>query len=137
MVAYNCATDGAFLEADPVGVQVCPTCGLRTDAPGTTRLADGFDIVHRQWGLRGDPHVWRALRDRLSEHPTPAGADAVRAAYVAAFDDVVGVDLDTEPEPRVYREELDHGGMSGGHVDLEWWRTKGIPLLVERAVRQG
>jgi hypothetical protein len=137
MVAYSCAADGACLEVDPTGVQLCPTCGLRTDAPGTARLADGFDIVHRQWGLRGDPHVWRALRDRLSDRPTPDGGDAIRAAYVAAFDDIVGVDLDAEPEPRVYREELDHGGMSGGHVDLEWWRTKGLPLLVERAARQG
>ena len=137
MAAYCCAADGAFLEPDPAarGVQVCPTCGLRTDAPGTGLLADGFDVVNRQWGLRGDPHVWRALRDRLTDTPTPEGADVVRAAYVAAFDDIVAVDLDGEPEPRVYREDLDHGGMSGGSVDLEWWRTKGLPLLVERARR--
>jgi hypothetical protein len=133
--AYCCGTDGAFLVVERPGVQVCPTCGLRTDAPGAGLLADGFDVVHRQWGLRGDPHVWRAMRDRLADHPTPEGADAVRAAYVAAFDAIVGVDLDAEPEPRVYREELDHGGMSGGHVDLEWWRSKGVPLLVERACR--
>ena len=133
--AYCCGTDGTFLQADASGVDVCPTCGVRTDAPRTGLLADGFDVVHRQWGLRGDPHVWRALRERLADTPTPDGAGPVRAAYVAAFNDIVGVDLDGEPEPRVYRAELDHGGMSGGHVDLEWWRTKGLPLLVERAGR--
>lgn len=135
--AYCCGTDGAFLElvAEDPRVHACPTCGRRTDTPGSGTLADGFDVVHRQWGLRGDPHVWRAMRDRLADVPTPGGADAVRAAYVGTFDQIVGVDLDREPEPRVFRKELDHGGMSGGHVDLEWWRTKGLPLLVERATR--
>ena len=58
--AYCCGTNGAFLQAEVTGVQVCGACGLRTDAPGTGLLGDGFDVVHRQWGLRGDPHVWRA-----------------------------------------------------------------------------
>jgi hypothetical protein len=133
--AYCCGIDGAFLQVEAPGVHVCPTCGLRTDAPGTGLLGDGFDVVHRQWGLRGDPHVWRALRDRLATTPTPEGADAVRAAYAGAFNDIVGVDLDGEPEPHIYRKDLDHGGMSGGSVDMQWWRTKGLPLLVERACR--
>jgi hypothetical protein len=137
MAAYTCATDRVFLEPVPEssGVLVCPSCGWRSDLPTTGTLADGFDVNHRQWGLRGDPHVWRLMRDRLAETPTPAGAAATRAAYVEAFNAVTGLDLDSEPERRVYNEELDHGGMSGGVVDLEWWRTKGIPLLVERACR--
>jgi len=135
--AYHCAADGGVMQPIPgsPGAFACLTCGLRTDAPGTGMLVDGFDVVHHQWGLRGDPHVWRTLRDRLAETPTPHGHDAVRAAFVEAFNDVAGVDVDAEPEQRVYRKELDHGGMSGGTVDLAWWRTKGLPLLVERACR--
>jgi hypothetical protein len=96
-------------------------------------ISDYRCAADRQWRLRGDPHVWNALRDRLAGTPTPDGADAVRAAYVAAFNELVGIDLDTEPEKQVFRKELDHGGMSGGSVDLGWWRAKGMPLLVERA----
>jgi len=97
-------------------------------------LADAFEPHPYQWGLRADPHVWAAMRERLEGVPVPDGGEvAVRAAYVEAFREASGIDLDTETEERVYRRELDHGGMSGGTVDLIWWRTVGIPLLVERA----
>jgi hypothetical protein len=133
--AYTCSADRGVMQPIPEapGAFACGTCGHRTDQPGTGRLGDGFDVIHRRWGLRGDPHVWQILRDRLAETPTPEGHDAVRAAYVAAFNEVAGVDVDAEPEMHVFRKELDHGGMSGGVIDLEWWRTKGLPLLVERA----
>lgn len=111
----------------------CPSCGHRTDEPGRGVLGDGFDILHRQWGLRGDPHVWGAIRDLVGSTPTPPTREAVRAAFVDAVRQVVEVDLDRTDESRVHRQRLDHGGMSGGMVDLDWWRTKGLPLLVERA----
>lgn len=135
-VPYACGSDQAWLEpvdGDP-GVFRCPTCAHRTDEPGDGVLGDGFDIVHRQWGLRGDPHAWWAMRDAIGATPTPPSADAVRTAYVAAFQAASLVDLEHEQEQKAYRKHLDHGGMSGGWVDVGWWRTKGIPLLVERAL---
>jgi len=77
---YSCGTDGAFLVVEGPGVQGCLTCGLRTGAPATGLLADRFDVVHRQWGLRGDPHVWRALRERLTTVTsccTPCGGNSL------------------------------------------------------------
>ena len=134
--ALCCAADGSGLE--PVtgesSVLACPRCGHRTDRPGDGVLGDGFDVVHRQWGLRGDPHAWSALRDLVGSTPTPATVEAVRAAFVDGLARVVGVDIDASDAPRVRREELDHGGMSGGQVDLDFWRVKGVPLLVDRAV---
>ena len=99
-------------------------------------LDESFLPLPQQWGLRADPHVWGAMRESLTGAPVPEGEDAVRAAYVAAFAEASGLDLDTETEDMVFREELDHGGMYGGVVDLRWWRATGIPLLVERACRQ-
>jgi hypothetical protein len=136
--AFCCATDHAELRPvdpnDDAGtVLECPTCGYRTDTPGRGTLGDAFDVIHRQWGLRADPHVWAAVRDRLADTPTPVGEAAIRAAFVAAIDEVADVDIDTVDEPSVYRPHLNHGGMSGGHVDVGWWRTKGLPLLVARA----
>jgi hypothetical protein len=133
--AYLCARDRTPLEplADAPGVLRCPTCGHRTDASGEGVLGDGFDILHRQWGLRGDPHAWSAMRELVAATPTPAEHDAIRAAYLDALRQVTEIDLDGTAEAVVYREHLDHGGMSGGGLDLAWWRTKGIPLLVDRA----
>jgi hypothetical protein len=119
-------------EGEP-GVLRCPSCGHRSDEPGGGVLADGFDLLPWQWGLRGDPYTWDAVRARVAATPTPPDREGIRAAYVQAFDEVVGVDLDGTSEPTVYRPELDHGGMSAGTVSLEWWRQTGIPLLVERA----
>lgn len=113
---------------------MCPRCGHRTDALGTGVLDDGFDVIHRQWGLRGDPHAWRALRDLLGAVPTPAAPETVRAAYVEGLAQVVGVNIDSSADHQVVRRDLDHGGMSGGVVDLDWWRVKGVPLLVDRAI---
>lgn len=135
MAAFCCGDDGGTMAPAPdaPAVLVCPTCGHRTDTPGTGVLADGFDVVHRQWGARGDVHAWRTMRARLADQPTPADADALRAVFVAALGEVA--DLDPESvEGRVHRSHLDHGGMGGGFVDLDWWRAKGLPLLVDRAI---
>jgi hypothetical protein len=134
--AYCCARDGGQLApiSDGSSVQQCPVCGHRTDEPGEGVLGDGFDIVHRQWGLRGDPHAWNALRDLVATTPTPATAEGVRKVFVDGLRQVADVDIDETAESQVYRQQLDHGGMSGGSVNVDWWRAKGIPLLVDRAV---
>gem|GEM_PF-1666978 len=137
MPAFVCAADGRALESVPDSPDVvrCPACGHRTDTPGDGTLADGFDVVHRQWGLRGDPHAWRAMRDAVAGTPTPSAPADVRAAYAGALRRVADVDVDGIGDERTaYRADLDHGGMSGGVVDVDWWRTKGIPLLVDRAI---
>lgn len=138
MVGYVCAADGAPLEPVGGGADVlrCPNCGHRTDRPGEGRLGDGFDVNHRQWGLRGDLQAWQAMRDLVGATPTPNDREAVRAAYVDALRRVADVDIDQTNERVVHRPHLDHGGMSGGSVDVEWWRSKGLPLLVERAVQR-
>jgi hypothetical protein len=74
------------------------------------------------------------MRELVAPTPTPADDEAVRAAFVEAFEAVTGVALDDADDEVVYRAHLDHGGMSGGSVDLVWWRTKGVPLLVDRAI---
>jgi hypothetical protein len=135
MAAYACAADRTLLASVPGSPAVlqCPTCAHRTDEVGEGVLGDGFDVVHRQWGLRGDPHAWRAMREFVGTTPTPPDPEVVRAAYVDALRGVADVDIDHTDEQSVYRQHLDHGGMSGGGVNVGWWRTKGIPLLVDRA----
>ncbi|MFI6662925.1 hypothetical protein ACIBL8_46410 [Streptomyces sp. NPDC050523] len=97
------------------------------------KVADLFDPEPEQWGLRGDPYVWQALRDHLSGTEIPASVDEVISLLRVAFSEVVGADLVTERESQVYREQYAHGGMSSGYVSLDAWRKSLMPLLVERA----
>ncbi len=84
-----------------------------------------------QWGLRGDPWLWRAMRDRLEDVPLPATASEMTALLEDAFAAEVGVAVSANQGP-VFVERFAHGGMSSGHVDPGWWSETGIPLLSRR-----
>jgi hypothetical protein len=76
------------------------------------RVSDLFDPEPETWGLRGDPHLWRALRARLTDQDLPASTGPR----------LLGV-------PRAVR----HSGMSSGMISLETWRQRLMPMLFERA----
>jgi ABC-type uncharacterized transport system YnjBCD ATPase subunit len=94
-----------------------------------------FDPEPVRWGLRADPAVWRAMRERTHQTLLPDTVDAAIAAVRATFRDVVGVGLNDAALPdRVVLSHLDTGGMSGGAVDLVTWRDELLPLLEARLV---
>jgi predicted kinase len=103
-----------------------------SSAPAAT-MAVLFDPEPQTWGLRGDPHLWRALRDRLSLTDVPPSAEAVPELLHAAFRELTGLDLATDPSSSGYVEQYAHGGMSSGMISLDTWRQRLIPLLTERA----
>lgn len=92
-----------------------------------------FEPEPRRWGLRGDPHLWDALRLRLAEEDMPGTVADVMGLVRAAFAELTGTDLASDHEERVYREQYAHGGMSSGWIDLSTWRERFIPLIAERA----
>jgi hypothetical protein len=97
-------------------------------------VTDLFEPEPEQWGLRGDPYVWRALAAHLAGTYLPPSAAEIESMLYAAFNRLVAVDLATDPSPSVYREEFAHGGLSSGHVSLDTWRAYLMPMLVDRAV---
>jgi hypothetical protein len=97
------------------------------------KLSALFDPEPESWGLRGDPYLWRALREHLSGTDIPASASEAVALLHAAFAELVGVDLASDPVPSVYREQYSHGGMSSGMISLDAWRKDLMPMLVDRA----
>jgi hypothetical protein len=96
-------------------------------------VADLFEPEPAKWGLRGDPHVWRALRAHLADTQLPASAGDLQRLLYAAFAQLVGVDLAGDPDASVHRDEFAHGGMSSGMISLDTWRDRLMPMLVERA----
>src|SRR5262249_59346705 len=61
------------------------------------KMSELFDPEPRTWGLRGDPYLWRALREHLSGADVPGSAGDVVARLHAAFSELVGVDLASDP----------------------------------------
>jgi hypothetical protein len=96
-------------------------------------VSDLFDPEPEQWGLRGDPWVWRALRDHLGTAYLPPSVSEVESMLYTAFNRLVAVDLATDTSAAVYREEFAHGGISSGQVHLETWRVVLLPMLLDRA----
>ncbi len=96
-----------------------------------------FSPTPKQWGLRGHPYVWEAMRHALETVDQSTSASDGLRLLDETFRHIVGVDLDdlTSGES-IKSEELDRGGMSGGWVDLNTWRTKLMPLLKSRLGKQ-
>lgn|GEM_PF-5446304 len=85
------------------------------------------------WGLRGDPHLWEALRRRFSARPLPADAAEATAVLYYAIRELTGCDLRTAGEAVRVPAFVTGSGMSDGHVSREFWTERGVPLLVARA----
>lgn len=97
-------------------------------------VGDLFAEEPEQWGLRGDPYAWAAIRDHLATTPIPTDPAKVEPLLKDAFRAVVGEDPDDRAAPEtVYRDEFAHGGMSSGAVHLPTWSERLIPLLITRA----
>ncbi|GHF39773.1 hypothetical protein FHX82_006723 [Amycolatopsis bartoniae] len=88
-----------------------------------------------RWGLRGDPHVWEAMRDRLRGQEPPGNQFAARTLFERTFTEVTGASLDgpVAESASVYLPQFRVGsGMSDGHVSLHFWKFTGLPILLDR-----
>lgn len=96
-------------------------------------VGDLFAREPVQWGLRGDPYLWAAMREKLAGVPMPADWFELRDLLYSTFRDIVGAQPDDAEHETVYIEEFAHGGMSSGVVDLPTWRDRLIPILIDRS----
>lgn len=83
-----------------------------------------------QWGLRGDPYFWKALKEYFAGAGLPDSEVAFVEDIFRQFHKVTG-ELLTE-DAICFVKEYDKGGMSAGKISGEFWTKKGIPLLKER-----
>jgi hypothetical protein len=122
--------------ADPVSlssVAAVRNCTMAHEDAAVAKMADLFDPEPETWGLRGDPYLWRALREHLSGTDIPASADEAVSLLHAAFGELAGLDLVSGTASPVYRAQYAHGGMSSGMISLDAWRQRLMPMLAERA----
>jgi hypothetical protein len=93
-------------------------------------MASLFAEPPRQFGMRGDVHLWADMTHRFENVPCPDTHAEAAALIEQAFLHLTGRPI-SEEKPFLV-EKYNHGGMSGGFVHPEWWRTKLLPLLLSR-----
>ena len=86
-----------------------------------------FEPEPVQWGLRGDPFLWRYQAVELPYPP-----NVLREEILHIFADLTG-EL-PEPGKHYYVDQFakTHVGMSTGWISGDFWKATAIPLLMER-----
>jgi hypothetical protein len=92
-----------------------------------------FREAPAQWGIRGDPYLWRELRAAVRA-VTPAPTSRAELAHLleSQVSRLAGVDLRTSVERAVRIPRFPALGMSGGFVAPAFWRDVAVPLLLDR-----
>ena len=101
----------------------------------TETVASLFQEEPTQWGLRGDPYLWREMHHHFERVPLPATADELSDLIETAFESLTG--HSTSAGNHFFIERFSHGGMSSGHISPEFWRDKAMPLLLARYAERG
>ncbi len=92
-----------------------------------------FQEWKSNWGLRGDPYLWDDMKALIGKEPLPASVTQLTALMERAFEQIVGAPV-SSPVESVYIKRYDQGGMSGGHVCIEFWRDRVFPELQKKYV---
>lgn len=103
---------------------------VRGCASRYTTLGELFFEEPEQWGLRGDPFLWRDMRSFFCSTPLLVDADELEVQIEEAFLDLSGRPM--SGSECFFVEKYAHGGMSSGMVSPEFWRDRVVPLLKER-----
>ena len=96
------------------------------------KVSEIFEDEPDQWGLRGDPYLWRELKERLGTIDMPETPEQLQSIIEKEYEMVTGYSINHKEHFRV--ERFMHGGMSSGGVSPEFWNKRGIPMLVNRHV---
>jgi hypothetical protein len=89
-----------------------------------------FDPAPNQWGLRGDPFLWREMQHALEGRAMPESVERLTSMVHNLYVELTGLPMSHRQPFHVPR--LDRGGMSGGMVCPAFWVDKVLPLLRKR-----
>jgi hypothetical protein len=95
-----------------------------------TSVAALFEEEPEQWGLRGDPFLWAAMRSHFETMECPATPKELVHLIERAYATLTGHSL--HEREMFFVPEFSHGGMSSGHVSPEFWTETALPLLLSR-----
>jgi len=93
-------------------------------------IGELFEEEPVQWGLCGDPYLWREIRAHFSSTPLPPSIADLEKQIEQAFFMLSGQPLSSPKH--FYVEKFAHGGMSSGGISPEFWNERALPLLKAR-----
>jgi hypothetical protein len=82
-----------------------------------------------QYGLRGDPLLWKWIRVRFESNPTWS-EESFQKMLLETF--TLLTDQIPEKGKNYFIQQIDTGGMSGGMICSDFWIDIGFPLLMSR-----
>jgi hypothetical protein len=91
-----------------------------------------FEPEPLQWGLRGDPHLWRDMKQKTATTNIPTTGPEFKKLLYKLFKELTG------QEPAygkfIHVEKYRDIGMSSGVVCSDYWLDKGFSLLIQRYI---
>ena len=85
-----------------------------------------------QWGMRGDPQLWRAIGRAVKGRQLPQEFWDVRSTVEREFERITGHPLTESAEPFRVPEFVLGSGMGEGMVLPVFWVRTAIPILIDR-----
>ena len=89
-----------------------------------------FHSINKQGTLRGTPYFWQELEQVFAHLQLPQSAADIDALLFALYHNLVGEPLVAGRRPLIAR--FNHGGMSGGQIESDFWLETGFPSLKRR-----
>lgn len=94
------------------------------------KIATIFEEEPIQWGLRGDPFLWRELKERLKNIDMPETSELLQNLIEKEYEVATGYPI-THKENFCIDRFRSHG-MSSGGISPKFWIKSAIPLLLAR-----
>lgn len=95
-------------------------------------MTNPFNILFNtrpwQWGLRGDPHLWHEMQEKVADLPYPQSAAELVDTLHALFQQLTGAPITSDKF--IFVERYNKGGMSSGLVSPQFWRETAVPHLL-------
>lgn len=85
----------------------------------------------KQWGLRGDPPLWRYLKNYYADIELPYPVEYLEEDILRIFKDFAG-ELPVRGNDYFVKEFAKPHGMSTGCLSSDFWLDIAIPLLIRR-----
>ena len=91
-----------------------------------------FDPEPIQWGLRGDPHLWRDMKQKTANTNIPTTGNEFEKLLHKLFKELTG----EEPQKgkNIYVKKYETVGMSEGMISCDFWLNTGFSLLIQRYI---